>query len=55
MIISNYNYQFDAESHKWLQDIAISDEVLIRVHPKRFPLETLKKNSILDVGVHARS
>jgi len=43
MIISNYNYQSTAESQKLLQDIAIGDEVLIRVHPERFSLKTLKK------------
>jgi len=32
MIIRNYNYQSVAESHKWLQDLTIGDEVMIRVH-----------------------
>jgi len=50
MTISNYKCQSVAESHKRLQDIAIGDEVLIRVHPERFSLGTLKKNSILDAG-----
>jgi len=27
--IDNYNYQSTAESHKWLQELAIGDEVLI--------------------------
>ena len=43
MTISNCNYQSVAEPHKQLQDLAIGDEVLIRVHPERFPLGTLKK------------
>ena len=43
MAISNYNYQSTAESHKWLLDLAIGDEVLIRVHPEMFPLKTWKK------------
>ena len=43
MTIINYNYQSATESHKRLQELAIGDEVLIRVHPKRFPLRTLKK------------
>jgi len=43
LTISNYNYQFAIKSHKRLQDITIGDEILIRVHPKRFPLGTLKK------------
>jgi len=43
MTISNYNYQSFKESHKQLQDISIGDEVLIRVHPERFLLKTLKK------------
>jgi len=43
MTIDNYNYQSITESHKQLQKIAIGDEVLIRVHPKRFPLGTLKR------------
>ena len=34
MIINNYNYQSTAESHKRLQELAINDEVLIRVHPE---------------------
>jgi len=42
-IISNYKYQSVTKSHKRLQDIAIDDEVLIRFHPERFPLETLRK------------
>ena len=41
--ISNYKYQSAAESHKQLQDIAIGDKVLIRVHQKRFSLGTLRK------------
>jgi len=28
------NYQFTVESHKQLRDLAISDEVLNRVHPR---------------------
>jgi len=43
MTISNYNYQSVAESHKRLHNIAIGDEMLIRVHPERFPLRTLKR------------
>jgi len=43
MIINNYNFHFAAESHKWLQNLAIGDEVMIKVHLKRFPLETLKR------------
>jgi len=43
MIIDNYNYQFIAKSHKRLQKLAIGDDVLIRVHPEKFPPETLKK------------
>jgi len=43
MIFSNYNYQSIVESHKQLQELAIDDEVLIRVHPERFLLETLKR------------
>jgi len=42
MTFNNNNYQFAAESHKRLQELAIGDEVLIRVHLKRFSLETLK-------------
>ena len=42
MTFNNNNYQFAAESHKRLQELAIGDEVLIRVHPERFSLETLK-------------
>jgi len=34
MTISNYNYQSVAGSHKRLQNLAIRDEVLIRVHQK---------------------
>ena len=45
MTINNYNYQSIAKSHKRLQELAISDEVLVRVHPERFPLETLKKKT----------
>jgi len=43
MTINNYNYQSVAESHKWLQDITIGDDVLIRVHLERFPLRTLRR------------
>jgi len=43
MTISIYKYQSAAESHKRLQDIIIGDDVLIRVHPGRFPLGTLKR------------
>jgi len=43
MITNNYNYQHVAESHKQLQEITIGDEVLIRMHPERFSLGTLKK------------
>ena len=43
MAINNYNYQSAAESHKWLQELVISYEVLIRVQPERFSLKTLKK------------
>jgi len=43
MIINNYNYQSAAEFHKRLQDLVIDDEVLIRVHPERFPMGTLKR------------
>ena len=43
MTINNYNYQSAAKSHKRLQELAIDDEVLIRVHPERFSLLTLKK------------
>ena len=39
---NNYNYQSAAESYKQLQDIAIGDEVLIRVYAERFPMGTLK-------------
>ena len=48
MKTSNYNYQPSAKSHKQLQELIIGDQVLIRVHPERFPLKTLK-SSILDV------
>ena len=41
--ISNYNYQFIAEFHKRLQKVTKCDEVLIRVHSERFPLENLKR------------
>ena len=34
MTINNYNYHSVAGSHKWLQELAISDEVLISVHPR---------------------
>jgi len=43
LTISKYKYQSVAKSHKWLQGITISDEVLIRVHPERFQLGTLRK------------
>ena len=39
MTINNYDYEFAAESHKWLQDLAIGDEMLIKMHPEWFPLE----------------
>ena len=42
MTFINYNYQFVAESRKRLQELAIGDEVLIRVHLERVSLETLK-------------
>ena len=45
MTISNYNYHSATESHKRSQDLAIGDEVLIRVHPERFPLEIFEKTS----------
>jgi len=41
--INNYNYQSTEESHKWLQDLVIGDEVLVRVHLQRLSLGTLKK------------
>ena len=34
--IIHYNYQSAAKSHKRLQELAVGDEVLIRVHPERF-------------------
>jgi len=40
---SNYNYQSNVKSHKRLQDIAVGDKVLIRVHPESFSLKILKK------------
>ena len=43
MTFSNYNYQSVADSHKRLQELAIGDEVLIRVHSERFSLKTLKR------------
>ena len=43
MTFNNYNYQSATESHKRLQDLAIGDKVLIRVHPDRFPLRILKR------------
>jgi len=42
MTIDKYNNQSIAEPRKWLQELAIGDEVLIRVHPERFPLRILK-------------
>jgi len=50
MIIINYSYQSTVESHKRLQELTRGDEVLIRVHPERFPLETLKKLFIHCMG-----
>ena len=50
MTISNYNYQFIAESYKRLQKLTIRDEVLIRMHPTG----NFEKNFILDAGVHSR-
>jgi len=41
MTINNYNFQSTAEFHKRLQDLAIGDEVLIRVHSERLLLGTL--------------
>jgi len=41
--ISNYNFQSAIEFHKRLQDLAVGYEVLIRVHPERFSLKTLKR------------
>ena len=52
MTINNYNYQSAAESHKRLQELAIGDEVLIRVYSERFPLGTLKKLHTRDRGPH---
>jgi len=43
MTINNYNYKCAAEFHKRLQELTIGDEVLIRVHPEKFSLRTLKK------------
>ena len=43
MIIINYSYQSTVESHKRLQELTRGDEVLIRVHPERFLLGTLRK------------
>ena len=43
MTIDNYNYQSTIESHKRLQDLAVGDNVLIRVHLERFLLKTLKE------------
>ena len=40
---SNDNYKSVADSHKRLQEFATGDEVMVRVRPERFPLETLKK------------
>jgi len=42
MTINNYNYQSTVESHKRLQELAIGDEMLIRVHPNRFSMELWK-------------
>ena len=50
---NNYNYKSAVESHKRLQDLAIGDKVLIRVHPERFSLGTFKK-LIRDTRVHIR-
>ena len=41
--ISNDNYKSVTDSYKRLQKIAIGDEVMVRVYPKRFPPRTLKK------------
>ena len=43
MKIDNYNYQSTAELHTQLQELAIGGEMLIRVHPERFLLKTLKR------------
>jgi len=43
MTFNNYNYSSAVESHKRLQELAMGNGVLIRVHPERFPLETLKR------------
>jgi len=43
MTFNNYNYQYATKSHKRLQKLAIGDQVMIRVHPERFPLGTLKR------------
>ena len=52
MTFINYNYQSTAKSHKQLQELVIGDGVLIRVHPERLPLGTLKRLHTRCSGPH---
>ena len=51
MIFNNYNYQSAAESHKRLQKLAISDKVLIRVHPERLSLAMLHEHGNIEMDM----